>query len=112
MGVEHKSASPSAIQVKNQWNTICTEQKLDVTRWPVKCEQTVTICHNVRLAHSSAHMISDNAGRIKDSAKPGTKLFVCVEILPQFYRNEPYQKQWMWVSYTFTALEINTVKLV
>jgi hypothetical protein len=34
-------------------------------------------------------------------------VFVCVARLPQSYRNEPYQKLWMWVSYIFMALEIN-----
>jgi hypothetical protein len=35
----------------------------------------VDICCNVRLAHSSARAICDNADRIKESAKSGTKVF-------------------------------------
>jgi hypothetical protein len=42
--------------------------------------------------HSSVHTIRDNADRIKESAKSGTKVFVCVARLPQFYPNESYQK--------------------
>jgi hypothetical protein len=34
-------------------------------------------------------------------------VFVCVARLPLSYRNEPYRKLWMWVSYIFIALEIN-----
>jgi hypothetical protein len=30
MGEKHKSASPSATQVKNQWKTISNEEKLEV----------------------------------------------------------------------------------
>jgi hypothetical protein len=44
----------------------------------------------VRLAHSSVHTTRDNADRIKESAKSGTKVFVCVARLPQSYQNEPY----------------------
>jgi hypothetical protein len=51
----------------------------------------------LRLAHTSVHTISDNADRIKESVKSGTKVFVCVARLPQSYRNEPYQKT-MYVS--------------
>jgi hypothetical protein len=51
-----------------------------------------SICHNVRLAHSSVHTIRDNADRIKESPKSGSKVFVCVARLPQSYPNEPYQK--------------------
>jgi hypothetical protein len=34
----------------------------------------------------------DNADRIKESAKSGTKVFGGVARLPQSYRNEPYKK--------------------
>ena len=67
------------------------------------------------------HTIRDNADRIKESAKLGTKVFVCEARLPQSYPNELFVEQdyhspiqmnrtkkiWMWVSYIFTALEIN-----
>jgi hypothetical protein len=69
-------------------------------------ERTVDICRNVWLAHSSVHKNRDNADRIKESAKSGTKVFVCAARLPQSYPNEPYQKLWMWASYIFIALEI------
>jgi len=39
---EHKSTSPSMIQVKNQWKTNGIEEKLDVISPLEKCEHTVT----------------------------------------------------------------------
>jgi hypothetical protein len=59
------------------------------------------------LARGIVHKIRDNVDRIKESAKSGTKVFVCVARLLQSYPNEPYQKLWMRVFYVFTALEIN-----
>jgi hypothetical protein len=89
MNEKHKSTSSSVIQVKNRWKTIGIEEKLDVISWLEKGEWIVDICHNVRLAHNSVHTICGNANRIKESAKSGTKVFVCVTRLPQSYRNEP-----------------------
>jgi hypothetical protein len=94
-----KSASPSVIQVKNRRKTMVTEEKLHVISRLEKGERIVDICHNVRLTHSSVHSIRDNADRIKESAKSGTKVFACVARLPQSYPNEPYQK-----NYGFTFL--------
>jgi hypothetical protein len=81
--------------VKNRRKIICIEEKLDVISRLEKDEGIVDICRNVRLAHNSVHTMRDNADRIKESAKSGTKVFVCVARLPQSYRNEPYQKLWM-----------------
>ena len=39
-------------------------------------DQIVEICHNVRLTRNSIHKICDNADRIKESAKSGTKVFM------------------------------------
>ena len=50
------------------------EEKLDIISQLEKGEQTVNICHNVRLAHSSIRTIRDNADRIKESSKSGTKV--------------------------------------
>jgi hypothetical protein len=72
--------------------TIGIEEKLHIISRPEKGERIVDICCNVRLARSSVHTIRDNADRIKDSAKVGTKVFVCVARLPQSYPNEPHQK--------------------
>jgi hypothetical protein len=41
-----------------------------------KGERIVYIFRNVRFAHGIVHKIRDNADRIKESAKPGTKEFV------------------------------------
>jgi hypothetical protein len=71
-----KSTSPSAIQVKNQRNTIGTEEKLHAISRFDKGERIVVICHNVRLARSSVLTIRDKADRIKESAKSGIKVFV------------------------------------
>jgi len=48
--------------------------------------------------------ICDNAEKIKESDK-------CVGVanLPQYYGNEAYQKLSLWFSYSFIALEINTL---
>jgi len=61
MSEKRKSASPCAIQVKNQWKTIGTEEKLDTLSRLEKGERYVDIRHNVRLAHSSVRTICDNA---------------------------------------------------
>ena len=71
------------------------EVKLHVISRLQKAERIVDTCCNVRLAHSSVHTIRDNADRIKESAKSGTKVFVCLARLPQSYPNELHQKLWM-----------------
>jgi hypothetical protein len=76
MSVKRKSASPSAIKVKNKRKAISIEEKLRLQMQREKGEQIVDICHNVRLAHSIIHKICDKADRIKESAKSGTKVFV------------------------------------
>jgi hypothetical protein len=99
-----KPATPSAIQVKNQWTTISIEEELHVVSQLEKGQRTVDICHGVRLAHSSMHKIRDNADTITKSAKSGTK--VCSKtttVLSEW----TIPKLWMWVSYIFIALEIN-----
>jgi hypothetical protein len=90
MSEKRKSASPSAIQVKNRRKTIGIEEKLHVISQLEKGERIVDICRYVRLAHSSIHTIRDNADRIKESAKLGTKVFVCIVRLQQSYPNGPY----------------------
>jgi len=67
MSEKHKSASPSAIQLKNQQKTIGNKQKSDVIIGLEKGEGNVDICHNVR--HSTICTIRDNADRITESAK-------------------------------------------
>jgi hypothetical protein len=91
MSEKHKSASPSAVQVKNRRKTIHIEENLLVISRREKGEGIVRICRNARLTDSSIHTIRDNADRMKESAKLGTKVFVCVVRLPQSYLNEPYQ---------------------
>ena len=77
MNEKHKSTLPSTNQVKNWWNTISTEEELEVINWHEEFERIIDIYHNVRLAHSSACTINDNADRITGSAaKSGTKVFV------------------------------------
>jgi hypothetical protein len=81
---ECQPPSPSEIQVKGQWKTISIEEKLcvDLIIWLEKGEQIVDVYHNVRLAYSSVCTIRDYADRSKESAKSGTKVFVCVARLP------------------------------
>jgi hypothetical protein len=90
MSEKRKFASPSAIQMKNRRKTISIQEILHVISRLEKGEQIVDICRNVRLAHSSVHTICDNADRIKQSAKSGTKVFVCIAKLPQSYPNKPH----------------------
>jgi hypothetical protein len=62
--------------MKNQWKTISIEEEVDIISQPEKGEWIFDICHNVSLTHDSVHTIRDNADRIKESAKSGTKVFV------------------------------------
>jgi len=76
MGEKSKSATPSAIQAKNQWKTISTEEKLDIISQLEKDERILDICHNVGFTHISMHAICENADRITENAKSGTQVFV------------------------------------
>jgi IS30 family transposase len=62
--------------VKNQQQTISIEKKLDVKSRPEKCEWTVDTCCSVRVTHSSVRTIFDNAERITECGKSGSKVFV------------------------------------
>ena len=73
MSEKHKLTSSSAVQVKIRQKTIGIEEKLDVISQLDRGEQIVDKCYNVRLTHSSICAICDNADRIKESAKSGTK---------------------------------------
>jgi len=106
MNNKHKSISPSTIQVNTQRKTICTDEKLDVISQLEKGKWNDDICHNVWLPHSSICTIHDRAERIAESAKSGTKVFLCAARLPQSYWNKLYQKLWMWVSYIFLAYSL------
>ena len=59
-----KSASPSAIQVKNPRKMIRIEDKLDVINLLEKDERPVDIWFNVSFAHSGIRKILDNVARI------------------------------------------------
>jgi hypothetical protein len=113
---EKKSTSSRAIQVKNRWQTISTEEKLDVTSHLEN--KSLTHFHNVRFNHGSVcenanrinplnaelnpichllallgahHILHVSRIRVKGSAKPGTKVFVCIAKLLQFYQNKLYK---------------------
>jgi hypothetical protein len=62
--------------MKNKQKTIAFEEKLDIICQLEKGEWIVDICCSVRLAHSSVSTIRDNADRITERAKSGTKVFV------------------------------------
>ena len=120
MSEKHKSTSPSAIRVKNQWQPISSEEKLDILSRLEKGEWTVDKCCNVTLTHSSVRIIHDRAG-IKESATCLDNIkwqqyetgSVCVTILPQSYRKELCQKLKMWGSYIFITLQmyVNCTKM-
>jgi hypothetical protein len=57
-------------------------EELRVIKQREEDEQIVDICRNVRLSNVIMHKICDNADRIKESAKSGTKVFVFVARLP------------------------------
>jgi len=61
--------------VKNRRKTISIEKKWDVISRIEKDEWIVDIYRNVRHAHISIPTVLDNADRITESAKSGTKLF-------------------------------------
>jgi len=42
----------------------------------VQKKETVSFSHNVRFTHSSIHTIIDNADRITETAKSGTKVYM------------------------------------
>ena len=69
MSEKRKSASPSAIEVKNWRKTVSIEEKLDIISRLEKLKRIVDIFRNVRLAHSSMCTIRDNADRIKENIK-------------------------------------------
>jgi fructose-1,6-bisphosphatase len=62
--------------VKNLQNTIPIEEKLHTISRLEKGEQIVGICHIVRLADSSVHIIGDIVDRFTESAISGRKVFV------------------------------------
>jgi hypothetical protein len=73
---KHKAASPSAIQVKNWQKTISTEEKLNEISGLGKGEQIIAIWHIARFTHNSIRKIHDNANRITEGAKTGSKVFL------------------------------------
>jgi hypothetical protein len=91
MSKKRKSASPSAIQVKNQCKTVGVEEKLDVISQLEKGERIVNKCRNVTFTHIRVRTVHDNAARVS-----GTKaFFFCVTRLSQSCWNELYQKLWL-----------------
>jgi hypothetical protein len=78
--------------VKNQRETIRTEEKLDIKSQLEKGKQIADVRCNARFTRSSADKVCDNADRIKESATSGNKMFVCVARLPQSSWKELYQK--------------------
>jgi len=75
MNDKHKSASPYAMQVKNWQKTTSIEEKLDLISRLEKDEWIFDTSHDVRCTDIHVHTIRDNADRITESAKSGTKCF-------------------------------------
>jgi len=73
---KHKSTSPGAIQVRNWWKAIGTEEELNAISQLKKGWMKCYIYCNVKLAHSSILTVCDNAGRIKERAWYGKEVFV------------------------------------
>jgi hypothetical protein len=91
--------------VKSHWQTISTEEKLDVISQPEIGERIVDIRCTVRLAHISMCTVHDNAGRITECAKSETKLLVWQDYHSPTRIN--HTKNYESVSYIFIASEIN-----
>jgi len=91
MNDKHKSASPYAMQVKNWQKTTSIEEKLDLISRLEKDEWIFDTSHDVRCTDIHVHTIRDNADRITESAKSGTKVLFCTAKLPQSYQNQQYQ---------------------
>jgi hypothetical protein len=89
MSEKRKSGLPCAIQAKNRRQAVGNEEMLPVIMLRDKRKGIVDICPNVKLAHCIVHKIRDNAQRIKESAKSGTKQFVWQDYHSSL-RNEPY----------------------
>ena len=89
MSAKRKSASPSAVQVKNSQKTFTSEEKLYIISCLEKGEQIVYICLNVRFAYSCIHTIRDNADRITESAKSGPTVLCSKSSTVLLERNMP-----------------------
>ena len=76
MSEKHKCTSPSAIQVKNQWGAISTEDKINLISQLEKGKQIVDKWCNVRPAYSSVHTVRDNVDTVTESAESGDRVFV------------------------------------
>ena len=76
MSEERNSTSPSAIRVKNRRKTVCIHIKLYVISRHEKSEQIVDTWRNFRFGHCCMCTIRDNAGKIMESVKSGTKVIV------------------------------------
>jgi hypothetical protein len=104
MSEKRTSTSPSAIQVKNQWETISTEKKLDVISQLEKGEWIAEICCNVRFAHVSVCTIHDNNDWIAIMLNHELK---CLCSKTTTVLSEWTLPKTMWVSYIIIALEIH-----
>ena len=68
MNEKCKSRLHNAVQVKNWWKTVSSEEKLDVINQLEKGDQITDFCHNVRFTHISVCTIHDGAERITETA--------------------------------------------
>jgi transcriptional regulator len=87
--------------MKNHWQTISTEEKLDVISQSEKGERIVDICRNVRFTHISMCTVHDNAGRNTERANSETKLLVWQDYHSPITMN--HTKNYGSVSYIFIA---------
>jgi DDE superfamily endonuclease./Tc5 transposase DNA-binding domain./CENP-B N-terminal DNA-binding domain. len=74
MSEKRNSTSPSTTQIKRQRKTICIEEKLEVINRLEKGERIANVCRALGWAKSTVRTIRNNADRIKESAKSGTKV--------------------------------------
>ena len=73
MSEKRNATSPGESQTKRQRKTICIAEKLEVINRLEKGERIANICRALGLAKSTVRTIRNNADRIKESAKSGTR---------------------------------------
>jgi hypothetical protein len=74
MSEQRKCISPNATHRKRQRKTIYLGEKLEVINRLENGERIVNVCRALGLAKSTVRTIRNNAHRIKESAKSGTKV--------------------------------------
>jgi hypothetical protein len=83
--VTHKSTPSSAIQLKIQWKTISTEEKLYIIHWLEKRECNVHKCHSIVMCDkNSSHIVNTPQKLTLNTARMMRVTFSLTESLRMF----------------------------